>query len=191
MANKSDQCNQLADEEYVMMKFCSKPNNMTKAQFLHLFGSIYEHSPWVAETIWQEGVTDADESIVHLGDRMRVIVDNSGHEQQMTLLCAHPELAGKLAIDGGLTAESTSEQSSAGLDRCSPDEFTAFQELNTAYGGAFGHPFIIAVRGLTRADILAAFQRRIKNDAVTEFAAALAEVHKIAHLRLEAMAGDA
>ena len=161
---------------------------MTEAEFLKLFGSIYEHSTWVAEAIWQQGLSDSDDTISHLCGRMKVIVDDAGHDRQMTLLCAHPELAGKLAIDGGLTADSTSEQSSAGLDKCSPKEFTAFQELNTAYGEAFGHPFIIAVRGLARTDILAAFQSRIKNDAETEFATALAEVHKIARLRLEAMA---
>jgi 2-oxo-4-hydroxy-4-carboxy-5-ureidoimidazoline decarboxylase len=117
---------------------------------------------------------------------MAAIVDDAGQAQQMNLLCAHPELAGKLAIDGGLTAESTSEQASAGLDKCSPEEFAEFQRLNSAYGTAFGHPFIIAVRGLTRANILDAFRKRINNDKPTELATALAEVHKIAGIRLSA-----
>ena len=103
-------------------------------------------------------------------------------------LRAHPELAGKLAVAGGLTVESTAEQAGAGLDRCSPEEFARFTELNDQYGAKFGHPFIIAVRGLDRAAILAAFETRVNNDPSTEFATALAEVHKIARLRLELLA---
>ena len=89
---------------------------------------------------------------------------------------------------GELTAESTAEQAGAGLDRCSPEEFARFTELNDRYGAKFGHPFIIAVRGLDRAAILAAFETRVNNDPATEFATALAEVHKIARLRLELLA---
>jgi 2-oxo-4-hydroxy-4-carboxy-5-ureidoimidazoline decarboxylase len=101
---------------------------------------------------------------------------------------AQPERAGTLAVAGGLTAESTAEQAGAGLDRCSPKEFARFTELNDQYGAKFGHPFIIAVRGLGRAAILAAFETRVNNDLATEFATALAEVHKIARLRLELLA---
>lgn len=170
------------------MKFSFAPDKLSNTEFVETFGSIYEHSPWVAELILGEGVTEADNGVAHLCQRMATIVDECGDERQRALLCAHPELAGKLAIDGGLTEDSTDEQASAGLDRCSPTEFATFAALNTAYTAAFGHPFIIAVRGLTRADILAAFQTRITNDAATEFATALAEVHKIARLRLEALA---
>ncbi|MEK9926439.1 MAG: 2-oxo-4-hydroxy-4-carboxy-5-ureidoimidazoline decarboxylase [Alphaproteobacteria bacterium] len=170
-------------------RFATAPSQMTDDAFMTSFGSIYEHADWVASTILADGVSGADDEISHLAMRMAAIVDAAGHEAQLALLRAHPELAGKLALAGELTAESTNEQAGAGLDQCSPEEFDAFQRLNTAYGDKFGHPFIIAVRGLNRSDILAAFERRIDNDAATEFATALAEVHKIARLRLEAMAG--
>ena len=123
-------------------------------------------------------------SLLGLRGRPQPDVDAAGHDAQSALLRAHPELAGKLAIAGNLTAESSAEQAGAGLDACSADEFARFQMLNTRYGAAFGHPFIIAVRGLTRSDILAAFEQRATNDPETEFATALAEVHKIARLRL-------
>ena len=168
--------------------FAISPQQLSRQQFLTQFGGIYENSDWVALAVLAAGLSPADDQINHLANRMAAIVDAAGKSRQLTLLCAHPELAGKLAIDGELTAESTSEQASAGLYRCSPEEFAAFQALNTAYREKFGHPFIIAVRGLTRADILATFRRRIDNDETTEFATALAEVHKIARLRLEMLA---
>ena len=168
------------------MKFAIALNSLTKAQFLNCFGSIYEHSEWVADIVFDRGITVQDQDIAILAARMAAIVDDAGKAQQMNLLCAHPELAGKLAIDGCLTAESTSEQASAGLDKCNPEEFAEFQRLNSAYGTAFGHPFIIAVSGLTRANILDAFRKRINNDKPTELATALAEVHKIAGIRLSA-----
>jgi 2-oxo-4-hydroxy-4-carboxy-5-ureidoimidazoline decarboxylase len=153
------------------------------------FGGIYEHSPWVAAAIWSAGIGPDDQLMSHLAARMQTIVEAAGHDRQLALLRAHPELAGRLAIAGGLTAESSSEQAGAGLDRCTPDEFASFSNLNDRYGARFGHPFIIAVRGLDRAGILAAFTTRIDNDPATEFATALAEVHKIARLRLELLCG--
>jgi len=154
-------------------------------QFIDLLGGIYEHSSWVAEQLFAEGITDADNIVEHLASRMKAIVDSTDDRAKLALLCAHPELAGKLAIAGDLTAESTAEQASAGLDKCTGAEFAQFSQLNAAYQDKFSHPFIIAVRGLTRSDILAAFQARIDNDPQTEFTTALAEVHKIARLRLE------
>ena len=153
------------------------------------FGGIYEHSPWVAATIWSEGLGPGDRHLSQFAARMQAIVDAAATARQLALLRAHPELAGKLAIAGGLTAESSSEQAGAGLDSCTPDEFASFSDLNDRYGARFGHPFIIAVRGLDRAAILAAFAARIDNDPTTEFATALAEVHKIARLRLELLCG--
>jgi len=155
------------------------------SQLIELLGGIYEHSPWVAEQLYAEGISQADNDIDQLASRMKAIVDATDDRAKLALLCAHPELAGKLAIAGDLTAESTAEQASAGLDKCSEAEFEQFSQLNTAYQEKFSHPFIIAVRGLARGDILAAFQARINNDPQTEFTTALAEVHKIARLRLE------
>ena len=173
------------------MKFAIAPDSLTKEQFLKCFGGVYEHSEWVSDIVFERGITVQDQDIAILAARMARIVDDAGHARQMNLLCAHPELAGKLAIDGGLTAESMSEQASVGLDKCNPEEFAEFQRLNSAYRTAFGHPFIIAVRGLTRAKILDAFRKRIDNDKPTELNTALAEVHKIARIRLSALSNPA
>ena len=104
--------------------------------------------------------------------------------QQLALLRAHPDLAGRLAMAGGLTVHSASEQARAGLDQCTPEEFARFTALNDAYKMKFGFPFIMAVKGKSRGEILAAFEARSTNDAVSEFRAALDEVHKIALFRL-------
>jgi OHCU decarboxylase len=100
---------------------------------------------------------------------------------------AHPDLAGKTALAGELTADSNEEQSKAGLDQCTADEFERFQTLNVAYKEKFGFPFIMAVRESSRADILEAFARRLDNDYELEFETALQEIHKIARLRLAAL----
>lgn len=168
--------------------FTPPPDSLDQAGFLERFGGIYEHSPWVAEAMWDEGIGPQDGLVSHFAARMAALVDAADADRKLALLRAHPELAGKLVVAGALTAESTSEQASAGLDRCSPEEFAAFTALNERYGARFGHPFIIAVRGLDRAAILAAFTTRVENDPATEFATALAEVHKIARLRLEVLA---
>ena len=146
------------------LRFVSPPASLPKAEFMARFGGIYEHSPWVASSLFTQGCDVQDDQLTHFAARMAGIVDAAGHDAQLTLLRAHPELAGKLAIAGNLTAESSAEQAGAGLDACSADEFARFQMLNTRYGAAFGHPFIIAVRGLTRSDILAAFEQRATND---------------------------
>jgi OHCU decarboxylase len=104
------------------------------------------------------------------------------------LLRAHPDLAGRLAMAGELTAQSTAEQAAAGLDQCSPEQLQAFQRLNAAYTARFGIPFIIAVRGLTRATILERFAQRLGNSQATEMRIALEEVHRIARLRLYQLA---
>ena len=170
------------------MVFRVSPDSLGEAGFMSEFGGIYEHSPWVADGLWHQGIGPDDASVPHFAARMAAIVDAAGKDRQLALLRAHPERAGKLAVAGGLTAESSAEQAGAGLDRCSPREFARFTELNDRYGTTFGHPFIIAVRGLDRAAILAAFEVRVANDPATEFATALAEVHKIARLRLELLA---
>lgn len=157
---------------------------MTREDFITRFGGIYEHSPWVAEAVFQAGEIAPE----RLAERMAAVVDGAGHDRQLALLRAHPELAGKLAVRGELTVESRAEQASARLDQCSPDEFARFTALNAQYSAKFGFPFIIAVRGLQRADILAAFERRIGNDPPEEFRTALVQVHKIARLRLDALA---
>ena len=158
---------------------------LNQAKIIDLLGSIYEHSPWVAEILFSQGIKSQDNDINFLAERMKKIVDTSSEEMKLNLLQAHPELAGKLAISGNLTKDSTAEQASAGLDKCSTEEFAEFNKLNFEYTKKFGHPFIIAVRGLTRSEILISFNCRLDNDSKKEFSTAMEEVHKIAKLRLE------
>ena len=164
-----------------------RPSTLDRAAFVEAYGGIYEHSPWVAETVFDGGLGAGDDEAGVLAGRMAQIVDAADDAAKLALLRAHPELAGRLAVSGELTAESTAEQASAGLDRCTPEEFAEFHALNERYNTRFGFPFIIAVRGLSRQDILSAFRSRADNDRETEFATALQQVHRIARLRLEAM----
>jgi OHCU decarboxylase len=168
-----------------------RPSRLDRTAFVARFGGIYEHSPWVAEQAFAEGLSEADDTAEGLAARMARIVEAAGPVAWLTLLRAHPELAGRLAIAGGLTQESTSEQASAGLDRCSEAEFQRFHGLNARYCERFGFPFIIAVRGLSRAEILSAFEERLENSREQELHTALDQVHRIARLRLEAMQAPA
>lgn len=158
---------------------------MNTDDFISRFGGIYEHSPWVAELVAADAA--AIDDIDRLADLMIDCVDNAATERQLALIRAHPDLAGKAQVAGELTPDSTDEQASAGLDRCTRVEYERFQALNDAYKEKFGFPFVMAVRGSSRAAILKAFSARLKNDYDVEFETALAEIHKIARLRLEAM----
>ena len=153
--------------------------------FIARYGGVYEHSPWVAERVAADAAEDDDTDT--LARLMAECVDNASAEQQLTLIRAHPDLAGKAQIAGELTADSTAEQASAGLDQCSKVEYERFQALNHAYKEKFGFPFVMAVRGSSREEILESFGSRLHNDYDLEFETALAEIHKIARLRLEAM----
>ena len=155
------------------------------SSFTDRFGAIYEHSPWVAGQA--ESIVADSQDIAEIARVMADCVDNAGEDQQLALIRAHPDLAGKAQVAGELTEDSTTEQSSAGLDQCSPEEYERFQELNQAYHDRFGFPFVMAVRNSTRAQILEAFEERLGNEHNVEFETALAEIHKIARLRLEAM----
>ncbi len=163
-------------------------NESETAAFVARYGGIYEHSPWVAEAAAR--VIDAGASRDTIRSVMADCVDNASTEQQLELMRAHPDLAGKAAIAGDLTEASTGEQASAGLDQCTAAEFERFQSLNTQYRRKFGFPFIMAVRGASRSDILEAFAERVNNPAEVEFETALAEIHRIAELRLEALANE-
>jgi OHCU decarboxylase len=154
---------------------------MTKEDFVKTFGGMYEHSPWAAELAWEEDLT----SPCCIIPAMRRVVDAASAERQDQLICAHPDLAGKLALSGELTKSSTSEQAGAGLDQCSPRELKKFQKYNAAYKEKFGFPFIIAVKGLSRKDILKSFKKRLKNNKDQERQTALEQIHKIARLRIE------
>ncbi len=141
--------------------------------------ALFEHSPWV------EARADARPSS---GDRhadLMAVVHGATPGERLALIRAHPELAGKAAVDGSLTEASAAEQASAGLDRLSQAEYDRFHALNAAYAGKFGFPFIICVRLTDKAGILAAMERRLANDRETEIEAALGEIGKIVRLRLE------
>ena len=153
--------------------------DLTDEAFVARFGFLFEHSPWVVE----RAAARRPFADLHAG-LMQVVADAS-EDEQLALVRAHPELAGKAAIDRTLTAESTAEQASAGLDRLTEAEFARFHELNAAYRARFGFPFVICVRLTDKAGILAAMERRLGNDRDGELATALAEVGRIVKLRLE------
>jgi len=152
--------------------------------FITAFGGTFEHSPWVAERAFGRGPF-ASVDALH-GAMVRAMHDAS-RDEQLALLRAHPELAGKAAIRGELTADSTKEQSGAGLDQCTPEEFARINALNARYNATFGFPFIVAVKGLDRAAILREFTRRADNAPEVEFAEALKQVARITRFRLDAL----
>jgi 2-oxo-4-hydroxy-4-carboxy-5-ureidoimidazoline decarboxylase len=164
--------------------FRKRPTVMTRPEFLKRFGGVYEHSPWIAEAVYDARLYPAHDGVKALHTAMVEAVETAPRERQLALLRAHPDLAGRLAIRGELTAASTAEQAGAGLDACTPAEFAHFQALNAEYTRTFGFPFIMAVRGRNRQEILAAFEQRVHSEPETEFRTALNEVHKIALLRL-------
>lgn len=160
---------------------------MERQAFIDRFGGVFEHSPWIAAGAFDAGVADLSVDGVHAA--MCAVLDPAPHEAKLALLNAHPDLAGKLALARGLTAESTAEQAGAGLDRLTPAELERFTVLNDSYKARFGFPFIIAVKGLDKHQILAAFEARVGNTPAVEFETALAQVKRIALLRLQQMPG--
>lgn len=157
-------------------------NAFDRTVFTAAFGGVFEHSPWVAERAWEERPFDA---VDQLHRAMVRAMEAAAPAEQLALIRAHPELAGKAAIAGELTAASASEQKGAGLDRCSPEEFARLHALNSAYRDKFGFPFIVAVRGHTRASILAEMERRLSHGIEEEHAEALRQIARIARFRLE------
>jgi 2-oxo-4-hydroxy-4-carboxy-5-ureidoimidazoline decarboxylase len=156
-------------------------NQMDESIFVSIFGSVYEHSSWVAEAAWQ---LRPFASLDGLHGVMDSIVQGAGQGRQMTLIKAHPELAGRLAGSGQLTVESRSEQAQAGLSSLSENLNQRMLELNDRYQQKFGFPFIICARLNNVATILQAMEDRLTNSGETEFKTALQEISKIARLRL-------
>ncbi|MEM9049590.1 MAG: 2-oxo-4-hydroxy-4-carboxy-5-ureidoimidazoline decarboxylase [Pseudomonadota bacterium] len=173
-----------------MSVFHPHPAQMDRDGFMALFGAVYEHSPWIAAAAYDAGLPRDAERPEGLARALAAPIDAAAPEHKRALLDAHPDLAGRLAVAGALTATSSAEQASAGLDQCSEAEYDAFARLNASYRARFGFPFIMAVRGRNRSEILAAFQARLENSPETEFETALREVHRIAYLRLDALAGS-
>jgi OHCU decarboxylase len=164
-----------------------RPTQLDRDAFVARFGSVYEHSSWIADRAYDLELGPAHDTAVGLASALARVFRAASDDERLGVLKAHPDLAGKLAAARRLTPESTSEQASAGLDALTDAERTRFTELNDAYQSKFGFPFIIAVRDHDKAGILAAFQRRIDNDRDTEFRTACAQVERIAAHRLKDM----
>jgi OHCU decarboxylase len=156
-------------------------NKLGRAAFVEQFGPLFEHSPWVAEDAWSDRpFADVDE----LFEALRAAMYSAPRERQLALIRAHPDLAGRAAIEGSLTRSSKREQASAGLDRLTPDEYEAFTRTNTAYQERFGFPFVVCVREHTKESILRVAAERLEHTHDEEVRVALEEIAKIARLRL-------
>lgn len=169
-------------------QFRGAPASLTRDAFVYRFGGIYEHSPWVAERTYQLGLDERHTTIAVLAEAMAAVLSSATDEEKLGLIRAHPDLAGQAASRGELTDDSSDEQSSAGLNQCTAKELERFKQLNDAYKTKFDIPFIMAVRGSNRHQILAGFEERINNDPDAEFDRALTEINRIALLRLNNLA---
>jgi 2-oxo-4-hydroxy-4-carboxy-5-ureidoimidazoline decarboxylase len=157
-------------------------NTADQAGFVSALGDIYEHAPWVAEAVSAQRPFP---TLQALHEAMIAAVGAASPERRLALIKGHPDLAGKAARAGTLTADSKAEQASVGLDRLSEEEFAAFHRLNTAYGTKFGFPFIVCVRRHGKESILRQFELRLRNDTAGEIETALTEIFRIAALRLD------
>ncbi|MFW2541033.1 allantoinase PuuE [Primorskyibacter sp. 2E107] len=161
-----------------------RPSQMDRDTFVDTFGGIFEHSPWIAEGAHALELGTYSDSAAGVHNALARVFRSATDAQKLGVLTAHPDLAGKLAAAGRLTAESSAEQAGAGLDMLTDEERTTFTDLNDRYTGKFGFPFIIAVKDNTKSSILDAFRRRIDHDRDTEFREACKQVERIAELRL-------
>ena len=165
-----------------MLNRLSDLNICSKGDFVAALGNVFEYSPWIAE---QAATLRPFAGVNELFAAMRSVVDGAPEESRIALIRAHPDLANKTQRAAGLTAESNAEQNSAGLDRLSDAEFTAFERVNNAYRAKFGFPYIVCVRRHTRDSILRDFERRLPNDAKAETQTSIGEIFRIAALRLD------
>ena len=163
------------------------PSQLDRTAFVDRFGSIFEHSSWIAEQAFDDELAPANDTASGFHFALRKQFRAANDQARLKVLLAHPDLAGKLSAAKRLTQESTDEQASAGLDMLTDEERKTFTDLNEQYTTKFGFPFIIAVKDNTKASILDAFKQRIANDRDTEFRTACAQVERIAYLRLKAI----
>ncbi len=161
---------------------------MDRDGFTATLGPVFEHSPWIAERAW-DARPFADPAALLAA--MVAAIRAASPEERLALIRAHPDLAGKAARAGAITAELRGEQGGAGLDQLTEAEFARFDRLNHAYREKFGFPFVIAVRGLGKAQILDAFERRLGNDRATEMDTAVEQIAMIGRMRLEQLLGAA
>ncbi len=163
-------------------KTLSELNACSKDDFVAALANIFEHSPWIAE---QTASMRPFAGVNQLFDAMKAAVDRAPSELRLALIKAHPDLADKTQRAAGLTAESSAEQNSVGLDRLSDAEYVAFERVNNAYRSKFGFPYIVCVRRHTKDSILRDFERRLPNDARTETQKSIEEICRIAALRVD------
>jgi len=163
-------------------------NAADRDAFVAAIGHVFEHSPWIAAETWERRPFA---TVDDLHRAMAAAMWDASASRKLALIEAHPDMAGKAAIAGDLTTDSANEQASAGLDRLSHDEFATFTRLNAAYRARFDFPFIICVREHDKGSILTAFEARLAHERDAEIDAALAEIAKIARLRLAAAVGEA
>lgn len=161
-------------------------NAMPLDSFTDNLRSIFEHSPWIARAAWPQRPF-ADIDALHAA--MCLVLAQANDDAKLALIRAHPELAGKAAIRGELTDASTREQSGAGLNQCSAEEFAELTKMNSAYNARFGFPFILAVRGHTRSTIIANMRERLGSNPAAEIATALRQIERIAIFRLRDLLG--
>lgn len=161
------------------------PSRMSRAIFVERFGDIFEHTPQLALAAHAAGLGPEHDNVEGLHTALSAALYGMPHDAKVALIHAHPDLAGRLAVADQLTADSKQEQMSAGLDRLTADELQQFTSLNERYRGRFGFPFIMAIKGRPKSEILAAFATRLQNDPDAEFAEALRQIDTIARLRLE------
>ncbi|WP_322097160.1 2-oxo-4-hydroxy-4-carboxy-5-ureidoimidazoline decarboxylase [Pelagibius sp. Alg239-R121] len=160
---------------------------MNGTDFVAKFGGVFEHSPWIAIRALGQSRGENCNTADGLHRVLCEVFQSASEEERLGVLTAHPDLAGRLALAGGLTGDSTREQASAGLDSLSESELQRFTALNDRYTEKFRFPFIMAVKGRSKDEILQAFESRVENDLETEFTTACAQVEQIALLRLKDM----
>ena len=161
-----------------------EPGDLDRAEFLETFGHVFEHSPWIAENVWEGGLDTRHETAAGLHEAMCNEIRRASTEEKLELLRAHPDLACAVSA-ASLSHHSRGEQRRSGLDQCSTEEFAEFQKLNKAYKDKFGFPFILAIKGFQRQKILEIFRTRLQHSQEEEFQAALAQVMKIGLFRLQ------
>ncbi len=162
-------------------------SHLDKAEFMNLFGSVFEHSPWIAGAVWDSGLTGRQDTAEGLHQAFREVIEQSGREKKMALLRAHPELGVGIASSKQLTGASRQEQRGAGLDSCGPAEFAEFRKLNQSYQEKFTFPFIMAVKGFDRHDILKSFRERLNHTEDEEFRTAVEQVLRIGRFRIDSV----
>ena len=162
--------------------FSDELQRLEHDRFVQLFGGVFEHAPWVAEQAFAAAPFHSVETLHRaMVDAMR----RAPRARQLALIRSHPDLAGRAAIRGELTAASSAEQAGAGLDQCTPAEFERFRELNERYQAKFRFPFILAVKGKSRHEVLAAFEQRLAHSAEAELDEAIDQIARIARFRLD------